>query len=323
MFLYEFTKISIIHPIAQTRTCVTVSRLAEGFPALVKEGGGPIMATGISESIRRIIPFRVRRLLRSGIVLRPSHAEDFEIQLKQLQDILRHEHQFVPPPPKSLQVRVLGLYSPDFVESGWQTFQTFANALAKVGCYINSCENVLDFGCGCGRVIRAFHQMSPQSKLFGTDIDPEAIQWLRSNYPRFGIFSLNSELPPLPFGDDSFDLIYSISVFTHLPEKMQLEWLAELRRVSKPGGFILATTYDQNRYSVLNVANRTEFLKKGFCYVHEEVPTTDGLPAFYQTTFHSHDYIRRVWADFFEVVDIEPLAVDGHSDLVVLRRRSS
>jgi ubiquinone/menaquinone biosynthesis C-methylase UbiE len=280
------------------------------------------MAAGLSESMRRMIPYRLRNLLRNGFK-QPllSRENDVETEMRQLKDILRREHGFIPPPPKSLQVRVIGLYSPHFIESGWQTFDVFDRALARAGCAIRSCETVLDFGCGCGRVIRAFHQMSPRARLYGSDIDAEAIQWLSENYRQFAHFGVNAGLPPLGYGDNAFDLIYSISVFTHLPESMQLAWLEELRRVSKQGGFVLATVHGEEQYSMLNASNRVAFEEKGFCYVGEKVSTTPGLPSFYQTTFHSHEYIRRVWSQYFEVVNIESLMVDGHSDLVILKKR--
>jgi SAM-dependent methyltransferase len=278
------------------------------------------MATGLSESIRRMIPYRFRRLLKGGTETLSS-TEILRIELKQLKDILRLEHGFIPPPPMELQTRVLGLYSPYFIESGWRTFEVFEKALAGVGCLIRRCETVLDFGCGCGRVLRAFHHMSPQAKLFGSDIDPEAIQWLNQNCQQWAHFSTNAASPPFAFSADSFDLIYSISVFTHLPEAMQISWLAELQRVAKSGSFVLATVHGEEQHSVLNASNRAEFIRTGFCYVEEKTPTTEGLPAFYQTTFHSRDYIRNVWSRYFEVVTIDPLAVDGHSDLIILKKR--
>ena len=281
------------------------------------------MTTGFAESIRRIIPFRLRRFLRYGIRRSHRRDEDLEIQLKQLKDILKHEHGFLDVPPKALQVRVIGVYSPHFIESGRKAFETFKSVLARHGCDIQSSRlgPILDFGCGCGRVTRAFHRMLPSAELFGTDIDPEAIQWLRENNAPAARFSINGPLPPLEFPDDYFDLIYGISVFTHLPEPMQTAWLAELRRVLRRGSFLLTTTYGKQQHLVLNASNRQEFTQKGFFYVSEKVSTTDGLPDFYQTAFHSHDYIRRVWGGYFEVAGIEPLAVDGHSDLIVLRKR--
>jgi cyclopropane fatty-acyl-phospholipid synthase-like methyltransferase len=237
-----------------------------------------------------------------------------------MRDILTLERGFIAPPPKMLQERVLGLYSPDFVASGWHTFSIFEQALAGVGRDIRSAQTILDFGCGCGRVVRACSQLLPEARIFGTDIDAEAIQWLTENYQRFGKFSVNGPLPPLDFDSGWFDLIYGISVFTHLPEEMQNAWLAELNRISRPGGMVLLTIYAEQQYSLLNASNRAEFLEKGFFYVREKVPTTPGLPDFYQTSFHSHEYIRRVWSEYFEIIDIQSRVMHGHSDLVVLRR---
>jgi SAM-dependent methyltransferase len=279
------------------------------------------MSQGFSEALRRAIPYRIRRSIRALRSGRSSPGlSDAEVQAVQLSDILRREHGVIPAPPKKLQQRVIGLYSPDFIESGWQAFHAFENALAGAGRAIHSFENVLDFGCGCGRVVRAFHQMSPQAKLFGTDIDGESMDWLNRNYRRFGQFSQNGHLPPFAFEKDFFDLVYCVSVFTHLPETMQNAWLAELRRVCKPGAMLLVSIYGQQRHTALNASNRSEFQNSGFCYVEENVSTTEGLPVFYQTAFQSHEYVRRQWGQFFEVVDILPLAVDLHSDMVILKK---
>ena len=279
------------------------------------------MTTEISESIRRMVPFRLRQLLRSFLTpSRTSSLSDLEIELAQIKDILRHERGFVAAPPKKLQIRVLGLYSPHFIESGWRTFGIYEQKLAELGFDIHSFRTVLDFGCGCGRLIRAFHQLMPQAKLFGTEIDAEAVQWLNENYPQFGAFSVNGSLPPLPYETERFDLIYGVSVFTHLPETMQVAWLAELHRVAKRGCLLLFTIYNEERHRVLNSSNRAKLASTGFCYIEESVPTTEGLPTFYQTAFHSHEYIRRVWGSHFEVINIAPQALESHSDLVLLRK---
>jgi len=43
-------------------------------------------------------------------------------------------------------------------------------------------------------------------------------------------------MPPMSYEDNMFDFVYSISIFTHLPEDMQFAWLQELQRITKPGG---------------------------------------------------------------------------------------
>jgi len=275
----------------------------------------------LSESIRRNIPFRLRRLFRSFTTASSPSENDLAVELKQIKDILRREHGFIAAPPKKLQVRVIGLYSPHFIESGYRTFGVFEQTLAKAGFGIQSCDTVLDFGCGCGRLIRAVHQSMPHAKMFGTEIDAEAIQWLNENYSQFGSFAVNGSLPPLPHENERFDLIYGVSVFTHLPETMQIAWLAELYRVAKRGCVLLLTIYNEERHRLLNASNRAKLAANGFCYIEESVPTTEGLPAFYQTAFHSHEYIRRVWGEHFEVLNIVPQALESHSDLVLLRRK--
>jgi SAM-dependent methyltransferase len=48
--------------------------------------------------------------------------------------------------------------------------------------------------------------------------------------------------PPLPFAEDnSFDLVYAFSVFTHIPAEHQEAWLLEMKRILKPGGFLVCT----------------------------------------------------------------------------------
>src|SRR5262249_14848680 len=50
---------------------------------------------------------------------------------------------------------------------------------------------------------------------------------------------------PLRYRDASFDLVYAFSVFTHLPESLQLAWMGELRRVLRPGGYLLISLHGE------------------------------------------------------------------------------
>ena len=116
------------------------------------------------------------------------------------------------------------------------------NSLRLIGRDLYSFENVLDFGCGCGRALRHFHDHPLSFQMYGTDIDAEAIAWCRRKLP-FVTFRVNDPLPPLPFAAGTFDLIYAVSVFTHLDEGHQLAWLKELKRVSKPGAILLLSAH--------------------------------------------------------------------------------
>ena len=174
---------------------------------------------------------------------------------------------------------------------------------------------ILDFGCGCGRVIKYFHESSANSRLYGTDIDEDVISWCQHHLSHIGEFITNEESPPLPFGDDFFDFVYSISVFTHLPEDMQFAWLEELRRVTKRGGYLLLTTHGEELFQTTSEEDKRQFREKGFYY--SVGSGTEGLPDFYQTSFHTKDYIYSHWSKFFEIKKIIKKGIANHQDLIL------
>ena len=97
-------------------------------------------------------------------------------------------------------------------------------------------KRVLDFGCGAGRTLRHFlPEANGDAEFWGSDIDVPSIVWLRANLapPLHPI--INGVDPPLALDSGSLDLIWALSVFTHLTDN-SLPWLAELHRALKPGG---------------------------------------------------------------------------------------
>jgi SAM-dependent methyltransferase len=98
---------------------------------------------------------------------------------------------------------------------------------------------VLDFGCGAGRVLRQFAREAESGEFCGCDLYEPTISWLSENLsPPFRFYV--SEGRPLPHPDEHFDLVYAISVFTHITDDWA-EWMLELHRILKPDGVLLAT----------------------------------------------------------------------------------
>jgi SAM-dependent methyltransferase len=161
------------------------------------------------------------------------------------------------PPPNMVQL-VAGISTPHrfyqrFVDGGAATARRIGEMLpvfAELG-------SVLDFGCGCGRVMRHWHDVRGP-RLHGTDYNPFLVEWCAANLP-FARFSVNGLEPGLEFGDGEFDLVYSYSVFTHLPEEMQTKWLAELVRVTAPGGHLWLTFHGAYAAGALDPADRARF----------------------------------------------------------------
>jgi len=181
--------------------------------------------------------------------------------------------------------------------------------------------HVLDWGCGCGRIARF---CADWPGLAGVDIDADNAQWC-SEHLAFADFGPVGLYPPTPFPARRFDLIFGISVMTHLAEDVQQQWLAELHRISARYAIVLLTTLGEHAAARagLDAAGFTQFINAGSAFFRtaEAIDDALGSPGYYGTTFMTHDEIRRKWSRWFSVDRIIPAYVGNHQDLVVLRRR--
>jgi SAM-dependent methyltransferase len=149
----------------------------------------------------------------------------------------------VPYPPYQLAQRVGAL---DDAADPWAYYDSLGT-LAKQSItaalppeWSFEAKRVLDFGCGAGRTLRHFLSEAQVAELHGCDIDHESVAWLDENLsPPLHVFP-NGDRPPLDRPNDFFDLIWVVSVFTHLVDTWA-DWLLELHRVLRPGGLLLAT----------------------------------------------------------------------------------
>jgi SAM-dependent methyltransferase len=226
-------------------------------------------------------------------------------------------------PPAYLMKRVHG--SPDassYNAVGRRVGTEVFGRLMRLDRFGKAPIKICDFGCGPGRVLRHLYELVVDTGqnltdfgFSGTDIDPEPITWAQRFLHQIGDFSVNASDPPLSFGAESFDFIYSISVFTHLPEEMQIAWIKEMHRIAKVGATLVLTTHGD---TLLDGDARSNLADKGFVYVVGS--GTAGLPEFYQIAYHSHKYIRDVWGKFFEIEKIISRGIAGRQDMVVCRR---
>jgi ubiquinone/menaquinone biosynthesis C-methylase UbiE len=241
-----------------------------------------------------------------------------------LLDLIDHRtHGAVPIPTAKLRHRVHGRLSRrNFLQTGGVIAQNIRDLVASVDRDFNEFEHVLDFGCGCGRVVRNFLEIPGTGHLYGSDIDSELINWCKKNMPQIQC-SVNGYEPPLKFDDATFDLIYAISVFTHLDEVYQHKWLRELQRVAKPGALIILTVHGESVIQQLDQAFRQKIHARGFFFDKGATGKLklDGLPDFYQTAYHSGEYIDREWAAYFEILRHAEHAINNHQDAVILKKR--
>ena len=106
--------------------------------------------------------------------------------------------------------------------------------------------------CGIGKICPT------PPRVWGTDINPRHIRWCRRSYP-FAEFKVNELSSSLDFPDGKFDLIYALSVFSHLDETLQLFWMEELARVVKRGGILILSVHGPSFRQVLTGEEMSRF----------------------------------------------------------------
>ena len=116
--------------------------------------------------------------------------------------------------------------------------------------YLHNSLAILEWGCGVARVVRHIpNYVSRDSKVYGIDINKQMTDWNSKHIPTVS-FSINEYNPPTRFNENYFDLVFALSVFTHIEYQFQLKWLKEMHRIIKTGGVFLFTThgkkYDKN-----------------------------------------------------------------------------
>jgi SAM-dependent methyltransferase len=197
--------------------------------------------------------------------------------------------------------------------------------VALTGRHLHAFDRVLDWGVGCGRLARHFPIEHARRALVGCDIDRDNVAWCATNLP--GTFAASRLAPPLPFERESFDVVYGVSVFTHLRESMQLRWLDELARVTKPGAMLLMTTHGETAIDFSRLPpdayrrTRDRVAREGLV-VSGTNTQLDGHAEHhgeYVNVYHSADYVRRTWGRNFDVLHVLPGYI-LHHDLVVMRK---
>jgi SAM-dependent methyltransferase len=222
----------------------------------------------------------------------------------------------LPVPPARLRVRVAGTADLGwFLESGRLAEESFRAALARHDVALEDVGALLDFGCGCGRVTRRWASLAGV-EINGTDTDAPAVEWCRRNL-RFARFETNQMEPPLRFGDESFGLVYALSIFTHLTVEQQRTWLVELARVLRPGGLLLLTTHGRGYLERLSPQERAAF-GSGEIVVRWSEAAGTNLCAVY----HPEGSLEQLLPDALTFLDFLPEGALGNptQDLSLVRK---
>ena len=225
-------------------------------------------------------------------------------------------------PPEQLQRDFVGSAGEHTLLEAYAFYRAVKASCMKAGTPVRTESKILDFGCGWGRMIRFFSKDVLGDNLFGVDVDVKVIGACKHAGVR-GTFETISAYPPLGFANETFDVVFAYSVFSHLNEEAHLKWVEEFHRVLRPGGIFIATTQGRTFIEYCaSLRNLAVFpsewhrsLSRQFgdistaladydagCFLHSATGGGDCRPStFYGETLIPRQYIERVWTRYFEI----------------------
>ena len=183
--------------------------------------------------------------------------------------------------------------------------------------------DVLDFGCGWGRLTRFLARDVAPGRLYGCDPAEDILAVCRET--RVPATLARSDFVPdrIPF-DGPFDLAFAFSVFTHLSEPAHERCLDALHAVLRPGGVLVVTVRPPAYLDFSPLLRRPDGALPGYVFAPHAAdpghPQYEGGEMTYGETVIGLPYVRERWAPRFELLEVDLLAGDLYQVMLTLRR---
>ena len=185
----------------------------------------------ITQNLRRLGLLQISDFMRFIWLRRKNREHNLEF---------RKQHPDVALPPDYLMYEAFQLDYERYYVNGKKTAEWMASLVQNHKNLEGG--SILDWGCGPARVIRHLPGFIKDGTFYGTDYNRESIAWCSANFTDI-YFHSNDLMPGLIYNKEMFDLVYGISIFTHLSKEAHEAWLNELIRVLKPGGILFITVH--------------------------------------------------------------------------------
>jgi SAM-dependent methyltransferase len=211
-----------------------------------------------------------------------------------------------------------------YVRGANQFVDILERSCSEAGRDPDTIGDVLEVGCGYGRIVRELRKRMPSARVHVSDVMDGAARFTAAE------FGCREMLPLEQSGaefDERFDLVYLLSVYTHLRRDLVAANLRRLSAVLKPDGVAVITLHGRGsaataeRYNqywldkarVLQALDRDGYYYEKYPYYYGEY----GLTWFTRPAF---DQLIAEAAPSLHAVAYHPMDLEGHQDVAVFRK---
>ncbi|NDY96378.1 class I SAM-dependent methyltransferase [Wenzhouxiangella limi] len=139
----------------------------------------------------------------------------------------------------------------DYLADGWRTLSELMLLLEALDQPLLKTESLLEFACGFGRFTRHLAPVLP-GRVTCADVLPGSVDFVRE---QFGVAAFESAMAPERLRvPGRYDLVFVLSLFTHLPVSAWRTWLQTLAGAVKPGGLLLLSFHNEQAAAEFGVS---------------------------------------------------------------------
>ncbi|MBK6653044.1 bifunctional 2-polyprenyl-6-hydroxyphenol methylase/3-demethylubiquinol 3-O-methyltransferase UbiG [Zoogloea sp.] len=174
----------------------------------------------------------------------------------------------------------------DYLSDGWRTMVELGRLLESLDRPLGRCGSFLEFASGFGRFSRHLAKALPEGALHVSDVVPGSVDFLKQHLGVDGFYSVSDPGKLTP--PRKYEVIFVLSLFSHLPESTWSTWLARLYDTLEDKGILIITTHGEKCARLMGVS----FPPNGFLFIPSS--ESKALPGEeYGSTFTSTDYVRQ------------------------------
>ena len=173
----------------------------------------------------------------------------------------------------------------DYLADGWRTMSELVLLLEEVNHPLLRTKSVLEFASGHGRFTRHLVKALGAERVVANDVVVDSVEFARKTFGVEGFVS--PSVPEQVQWNQQHDLVFVLSLFTHLPASTWSRWLRRIFDMVAPGGVLVFTTHGAEAVRKQNVT----LDENGYFFVaSSESNAIDGQE--YGTTFTSEAFVR-------------------------------
>lgn len=204
----------------------------------------------------------------------------------------------------------------DYLADGWRTLSELMLLLEAVDRPLLKTRSFLEFASGHGRFTRHLVKALGSDRVTVSDVVPDAVSFAQATFGAKGF--LSSTTPEEVVWPQTYDVVFVLSLFSHLPRRTWTRWLNRLYAAVAPGGVLVFSTHGLKAARHDNVLLDAEGFNFAASSESQAIDTAE-----YGTTFTSEEFVlariaENMGAD--KLIHKNPVHFWNHQDAYVLAR---